>query len=136
MIRLLLVGVVAILTVSARSASAQVEPNSYEIAFVEEFSTTPEQYTNRVRRLRIVGWTTMVVGAGLLTSAVLLQDQGSGLGLPIGLGMSAAALFAVGGGSLLRARLMIGRRRRWRARHGASVHLRLTGPGAALRIAW
>lgn len=112
--------------------------------FVDRFGPTSVQYHRRIRRLRGIGWPLLTAGFALtipmsaLAGDIIGGDTANSTANKLyAVAIFAAGSIASGAGAIIRARLMVNRRRRWRARDGvAEIDLQLRGPGAALRIAW
>lgn len=107
--------------------------------FQERFRVTEAEYSLQVRRRRAAGWPLVILGVGTTLGAVALQGvQEDRLTVPIVGGMLAAVMIATGGALLIKARLMVGRKRRWlRSRDSdLSIQLEFSGYGALLRALW
>ena len=132
---------------ASSTASAQALTNrvsleaSLATEFEASFDTTPQRYQRKIRRLRIAGWSmlSLSVAAWVIVpfAANAAPDPGDdgANGIYTALGWGAASLVGLlSAGPLIRAKLLVNRRRRWREAQGLSWDIRIRPDGLDWRL--
>ena len=127
---------------TARDGAAATLELSLSTEFRSEFGMTTTRFDRKVRRLRAVGWTMFgLFGTGFIITPFLAEaleepyrDDGPGLFIRV-FGWTASSLVGLLSAiPLIRARVLVNRRRRWRETHGLSWDIRLRPGGLDWRL--